>query len=84
MAEHEISSILVEGGSMLNGTCFDDGIVDKVYFFIAPKIIGGKKAVNAIGGQGVADVKKAVLLSNVTVTKLNGDVLVEGNVKYRV
>ena len=49
----KITSVLVEGGSMLLGSMFDLGLVDKVVVFIAPIIIGGEKARTAVAGRGV-------------------------------
>src|SRR4030042_4116014 len=45
-----IASVLLEGGSSLNAHALEDGIVDKVMFFIAPKIIGGRRSFPAVGG----------------------------------
>ena len=42
LGKMEITSVLLEGGSSLNAHALEDGIVDKVLFFIAPKIIGGR------------------------------------------
>ncbi|MGD1076535.1 MAG: bifunctional diaminohydroxyphosphoribosylaminopyrimidine deaminase/5-amino-6-(5-phosphoribosylamino)uracil reductase RibD, partial [Thermodesulfovibrionales bacterium] len=41
LGEMGITSVLIEGGSSLNAHALGDGVVDKVMFFIAPKIIGG-------------------------------------------
>ncbi|MDP3260874.1 MAG: bifunctional diaminohydroxyphosphoribosylaminopyrimidine deaminase/5-amino-6-(5-phosphoribosylamino)uracil reductase RibD, partial [Thermodesulfovibrionales bacterium] len=41
LGKMEITSVLIEGGSSLNSHALEHGIVDKVMFFIAPKIIGG-------------------------------------------
>ncbi len=82
LAKHEITSILVEGGGKLNGSCFDTKIVDKVYFFIAPKIIGGERAVLSVAGSGCAKLEKAINLENVKFIQCGEDLLVEGNVKY--
>ena len=54
-----VTSVLVEGGGELLGSAFDDGLVDKVALFYAPKVIGGRKAVPAVGGAGVAAVRSA-------------------------
>ena len=36
-----MTSVLVEGGATLNATLLRRRLIDKVLFFIAPKIIGG-------------------------------------------
>ncbi|MBZ0172667.1 MAG: bifunctional diaminohydroxyphosphoribosylaminopyrimidine deaminase/5-amino-6-(5-phosphoribosylamino)uracil reductase RibD, partial [Phycisphaerales bacterium] len=47
LAAREIVSVLIEGGGTTLASAFESGIVDKVMFFIAPKIIGGHDAVTA-------------------------------------
>jgi len=81
LARLEITNILVEGGGTLNGSLFDEGLVDKVLFFISPKIIGGKEAISPVMGKGISRVEQAVKLKEVKVHKLGEDLLVEGTVK---
>ncbi|MBU4346160.1 MAG: bifunctional diaminohydroxyphosphoribosylaminopyrimidine deaminase/5-amino-6-(5-phosphoribosylamino)uracil reductase RibD [Candidatus Omnitrophica bacterium] len=81
LARMGISNILVEGGGTLIGSLFDEGLVDKVLFFISPKIIGGKEAISSVMGKGIARIEKAVKLKDVKLTRLGGDFLVEGYVK---
>ncbi len=75
-----ISSIFVEGGSEVIGSFFDEKFVDKVYFFIAPKIIGGKDAKPAVSGYGVKDIAKSLYLTNIAITKIGPDLLYAGDV----
>lgn len=84
LAQQGITNILVEGGGTLNGSLFDERLVDKVSFFISPKIIGGKDAVGSVMGRGVARVEKAIRLNEVRFKKLGEDFLVEGYVQYNV
>lgn len=81
LAQLEITNILVEGGGTLNGSLFDEGLVDKVLFFISPKIIGGKEAIGAVMGKGVARMDKAIKLKNIKLGRLGEDFLVEGYIK---
>ncbi len=73
-----ISSILVEGGGTLNGALFDEGLVDKVLFFVSPKIIGGKDAVSSIMGKGVARIDKVINLKEIKLKRIGEDFLIEG------
>ncbi|MDD5070601.1 MAG: bifunctional diaminohydroxyphosphoribosylaminopyrimidine deaminase/5-amino-6-(5-phosphoribosylamino)uracil reductase RibD [Candidatus Omnitrophica bacterium] len=73
-----ITSIFVEGGSETLGKFFDSKLVDKSYFFIAPKILGGKTALASIGAIGVSQLKKAVVISNLNVENRGCDILVWG------
>lgn len=74
----EITSVLIEGGGEINASALKAGIVDKVAFFLAPKLIGGKNAPGPIGGEGVQNLSEIYELNNLTVTPINGDFLIEG------
>ncbi len=76
LAEDDIDSILVEGGSHLNASLIDADVVDRLHLFIAPKIIGGKDAKTPVGGEGVAKVKDARKLAFVKVDNFGGDIMV--------
>ena len=70
--------VLVEGGGVLLGGCFDLGLVDKVTAVIAPMIIGGDSAATAVGGRGAVRMADALRLRDVEVTLLGDDILVTG------
>ena len=53
LGSRSLQSVLVEGGAAIAGEFIDAGLVNKVTFFIAPKIIGGTEAPSAVGGKGV-------------------------------
>ena len=80
LAKREITSVLIEGGGETIGSAFEAGVVDKVYFFIAPKIIGGRQAVTSVEGDGIEKVSKAIRLNKVALHKMGEDILVEGYV----
>jgi len=80
LAAMEITNILVEGGGTLIGSLFDEGLVDKVMFFISPKIIGGKDSISSVMGQGISRVDKALKLRNIKFRRSGEDFLVEGYV----
>ncbi|MBI4991236.1 bifunctional diaminohydroxyphosphoribosylaminopyrimidine deaminase/5-amino-6-(5-phosphoribosylamino)uracil reductase RibD [Candidatus Gottesmanbacteria bacterium] len=77
----KIISVLVEGGGSVLGSFLDVRLVDKVYAFQAPIIIGGKKAVSAIKGEGVATINDALRLKNVTFRRFDDNLLTVGYVK---
>lgn len=81
LAQLEITNVLVEGGGTLNGSLFDDGLVDKVLFFISPKIIGGKDAIGSVMGRGISRMDKAIKLKDLSLKRIGEDFLVEGYVK---
>jgi diaminohydroxyphosphoribosylaminopyrimidine deaminase/5-amino-6-(5-phosphoribosylamino)uracil reductase len=80
LARMEITSVLVEGGGTLIGSLFDEGLVDKVLFFISPKIIGGKEAVSSVMGKGISRLDSAVVLKNLNFRRFKEDILVEADV----
>jgi diaminohydroxyphosphoribosylaminopyrimidine deaminase/5-amino-6-(5-phosphoribosylamino)uracil reductase len=79
----QVTSILLEGGGELHCSALRAGIVDKVLYFLAPKLIGGRSAPMAIGGQGFARLEEAVSLERMQVRQLDGDLLIEGYVRRR-
>ncbi len=78
LGSRSIQSVLVEGGSTVAGEFIDAGLVNKVTFLIAPKIIGGVTAPSAIGGSGVAMMSEALELERLTVIKRGNDIEVTG------
>jgi len=80
LAELEIAHLLVEGGGDTASGFIAQGLVDRVLFFIAPKIIGGKNAVTSVEGKGVKKVSHALRLKNVKVEMLGEDILVKGDI----
>ena len=81
LAQLEITNVLVEGGGTLNGSLFDEGLVDKLMFFISPKIIGGKDAISSVMGRGISRMEKAIKLKDISLKRIGEDFLVEGYVK---
>ncbi|MFC2017184.1 bifunctional diaminohydroxyphosphoribosylaminopyrimidine deaminase/5-amino-6-(5-phosphoribosylamino)uracil reductase RibD [Chloroflexota bacterium] len=81
LGEREITSVLVEGGSILLGSLFDYGLIDKVVAFVAPIIIGGREAKTAVGGNGVSKVVDSLKLERTKLEKFGEDLMVSGYVK---
>lgn len=80
LGQKNICSILVEGGATLNGSFVAKKLVDKVYFFIAPKIIGGKEAKTPVAGTGILNLQEALTLKDIQFEKLEEDILIIGRV----
>jgi diaminohydroxyphosphoribosylaminopyrimidine deaminase/5-amino-6-(5-phosphoribosylamino)uracil reductase len=73
LGKREIQSVLVEGGASVAGNFLEAGLVNKVSFFIAPKIIGGREAPTAVGGQGADTLSEAIELQDIEVTQRGQD-----------
>jgi diaminohydroxyphosphoribosylaminopyrimidine deaminase/5-amino-6-(5-phosphoribosylamino)uracil reductase len=80
LGEMGMITLLVEGGSQLNGSFLDQGLIDKIIFFLSPKMIGDPQAPGIFGGHGVINLKEAILLSELKMRKIAEDVLLEGYV----
>ncbi|WP_270517902.1 bifunctional diaminohydroxyphosphoribosylaminopyrimidine deaminase/5-amino-6-(5-phosphoribosylamino)uracil reductase RibD [Megamonas funiformis] len=80
LGQQNICSILVEGGATLSGSFVAKKLVDKVYFFIAPKIIGGKEAKTPVAGTGILNLQEALTLKDIQIEKLEEDILIIGRV----
>lgn len=80
LGQQNICSILVEGGATLSGSFVAKKLVDKVYFFIATKIIGGKEAKTPVAGTGILNLQEALALKDIQIEKLEEDVLIIGRV----
>lgn len=78
LAKRELTSVLVEGGAEVAGSFYDAGLIDKISFFIAPIVIGGKDAPTAIGGQGSQVLASAMRLKNIEITHHGADIKVTG------
>lgn len=76
-----IDSILLEGGSTLNYSALDKGIVDKVITFISPKMFGGTSCKTPVGGVGIDCVKDSIMIMDTKVTRFNEDLMIEGYIK---
>jgi diaminohydroxyphosphoribosylaminopyrimidine deaminase/5-amino-6-(5-phosphoribosylamino)uracil reductase len=73
-----ITSLLLEGGSRLMGSAIRDGIVDKVLFFYAPKILAGDDGVPICAGPGAELMRDAIGVSDLEVHRFGDDILIEG------
>lgn len=78
-----ITSILIEGGASINASVLEENLVDKIYWFIAPKIIGGQAALGPVGGQGVTDVNHAYLLEDMNIETIGQDILISAYMRNR-
>ncbi|MGI5823945.1 MAG: bifunctional diaminohydroxyphosphoribosylaminopyrimidine deaminase/5-amino-6-(5-phosphoribosylamino)uracil reductase RibD [Bacillota bacterium] len=76
-----IDSILLEGGSALNFSALQSGIVNHVQAYIAPKLLGGKTAKTPIGGKGIQNLNSCARLYEMRLQNLGEDILIEGEVK---
>lgn len=82
LAKMGLASVLVEGGGETAAWLLERELADKIYFFVAPKIVGGRTAATAVEGKGVRDLDNAIQIKNVKVSNVSGDYLFEGYPAY--
>jgi len=75
LGRRSLQSVLVEGGANVAGAFIDAGLVNKVTFFIAPKIVGGSCGLNWKGVERMSD---AFELERVEIIQRGRDIEVTG------
>lgn len=78
LGELRVTSVLIEGGGQVNASFLRAGMVDKVYWFIAPKICGGEHAPSPVEGKGIARMAEALKLKRYTIDRFQEDILITG------
>ena len=81
LGRRQFTNVLVEGGSRILGSLFDDRLVDKTLTFVAPKIVGGKDAKSPVSGKGIANISQAIQFDEIKISQCANDAVVEGIVK---
>ncbi len=75
----DVIAVLVEGGGELGGALAEASLVDRVAFFLAPRLVGGRDAPGPVGGRGRA-LKESLGLVDVRTRQLGDDLLIEADV----
>jgi diaminohydroxyphosphoribosylaminopyrimidine deaminase / 5-amino-6-(5-phosphoribosylamino)uracil reductase len=78
LGEREITSLIIEGGAMVNWAALSAGIVDKVFFYYAPKILAGTGSIPFALGAGYRRISEAASLKSLTLHRFGEDFAVEG------
>ena len=81
LGEREITGLMIEGGSMVNWAALSSGIVDKIFFYYAPKILGGTGAVPFSAGAGFVHLGEAAQVKSIRLHRFGEDFAVEGYLK---
>ena len=81
LGKEETTSLLVEGGGEVHGSFIESGQVQRIVFFYAPMVLGGKKAKRAIGGAGIPSLALAPKLVQVRWKHLGSDLMLRARVR---
>jgi diaminohydroxyphosphoribosylaminopyrimidine deaminase / 5-amino-6-(5-phosphoribosylamino)uracil reductase len=79
-----LTSLLIEGGSCVIASALKSGIVEKIVFFYAPKILGGDDGVPVCKGVGPALMKDCIAVNGIQVRRFGDDVMIEGYIAKKL
>ena len=77
LGKHEITSVLIEGGATVNWTALSSGVVDKLFLYYAPKILG-EGSVPFMASQGAGSHHGAIQARHLQLHQFGEDFAVEG------
>ena len=80
LGAENITSLLVEGGGEVNASFLLGGFAQRVAFFYAPKILGGRDARKAVAGEGAKSLAEVLRLREVEWRTVGGDLLLTARV----
>jgi diaminohydroxyphosphoribosylaminopyrimidine deaminase/5-amino-6-(5-phosphoribosylamino)uracil reductase len=78
LGEREITSMIIEGGAMVNWAALSAGIVDKIFFYYAPKILAGTGSIPLALGTGYPRISEAAYVRSLVLHRFGEDFAVEG------
>ena len=78
LGEKNLVNLFVEGGGTLNYSLLAHGLVDKLYVFIAPLVIGGSKSPTPFDGAGIELMQSAWAVEEVEIKRFDRDILIKG------
>jgi diaminohydroxyphosphoribosylaminopyrimidine deaminase/5-amino-6-(5-phosphoribosylamino)uracil reductase len=81
LGEYEITSLIIEGGALVNWTALAADVVDKVFLFYAPKILAGTGSVPFASGPGFPRISEAARVHSISLHRFGEDFAVEGYIK---
>ena len=78
LGELDLTSLLIEGGALVNWTALATGVVDKIFLYYAPKILAGGGSVPFAGGEGFRRLSEAAQVKDIVLHRFGEDFAVEG------
>lgn len=83
LGSENVTSLLVEGGGEVNASFLTSGLAQRVAFFYAPKILGGRDARKGVAGDGAKSLDEIIQLQDVRWRRLGADLLLTAGVLPR-
>ena len=79
LGEMSVTSVLLEGGSMLNSTALHERVVNKMMLYVSPRLLGGQDAKGLVGGRSPRTLSDAILVKGMHIRPLGPDYLFVGS-----
>lgn len=83
LGSEDVTSLLVEGGGEVNASFLMAGFTQRVVFFYAPKILGGRTARKAVAGKGARTPRETLQLTEVEWRRVGKDLMMTARVGNR-
>jgi diaminohydroxyphosphoribosylaminopyrimidine deaminase/5-amino-6-(5-phosphoribosylamino)uracil reductase len=83
LGAENVASLLVEGGGEVNASFLLGGFAQRVAFFYAPKILGGRDARKGVAGAGAKNLREVLQLRDVEWRRLGEDLLLTAKLAAR-
>jgi diaminohydroxyphosphoribosylaminopyrimidine deaminase/5-amino-6-(5-phosphoribosylamino)uracil reductase len=84
LGAENVTSLLVEGGGEVNASFLLGGFAQRVAFFYAPKILGGRDARKGVGGDGAKSLSEVIRLRDVEWRRLGEDLLLSARLESKL
>jgi len=78
LGQQTMTSLLIEGGALVNWAALSSGVVDKIFLYYAPMILAGTGSVPFAGGEGYKHISEAARVKSLDIHRFGDDFAVEG------
>jgi diaminohydroxyphosphoribosylaminopyrimidine deaminase/5-amino-6-(5-phosphoribosylamino)uracil reductase len=82
LAQRGLHTLLIEGGGEVLAGALAERLVDRIVFFVAPVLIGGRNAASSVGGRGITRLTDAIRLADLRIRRVGPDLRVDAAVVY--
>jgi diaminohydroxyphosphoribosylaminopyrimidine deaminase/5-amino-6-(5-phosphoribosylamino)uracil reductase len=82
LGSRSITSVMVEGGSMVMGSMIRERLIDKFYVFKAPRVFGGDDGIPMARGAGPENVDESLIMKDIRIKRFGDDILISGYADY--
>ena len=83
LGDEKVTSLLVEGGGEVNASFLLGRFAQRVAFFYAPKILGGRDSRKAVAGEGARSLNEILNLHDVEWRRVGEDLMMTARVEER-